>query len=507
MNPLTLTLIWLTTGFLFMLFVYLPYDYPSPLRDHSFNMGRHCAIILTSLIFLSCCCILLYFDFSTPNLFQLIVRVPIKIFYAPLTFGVDGLSLCFVLLTCFIFLLCVTAVYPGEHNNKLNIFVEPKNYFLGVKNYFLCLISIFFFSILAFTSNNLLIFFIFFEAILIPMYILIGTYGSRSRKVYANYYFFLYTVFGSLFILSALIWLTCWLGSSSFNLLLAYNTAPTIVYKTLPLLFFIGFATKIPMIPFHIWLPEAHVEAPTIGSVILASLLLKLGGYGFMRFNLALFPYAGNTITTSSFITCLGVISIIYSSLAAIRQMDIKKIIAYSSVAHMNVVVLGLFSNTIQGVDGAVYLMVAHGIASGALFFCIGVIYDRYHTRLIEYYGGLVQVMPVFVTLFFLFTLANVGFPLTANFVGEFLSFLGIGQQSLVYLFLAATGVVLSAVYSMWLFGRISFGSLKTSYITNFCDLTIHETIIFLPLVLSMIILGVNSDVVLVLINSSYFVY
>jgi proton-translocating NADH-quinone oxidoreductase chain M len=340
-----------------------------------------------------------------------------------------------------------------------------------------------------------------------PMYVLIGIWGSRSRKITANYYFFLYTAFGSLFIFAAVLWITCLLGSSSFEALLMYNTAPTLVYKCLPLLFFLGFATKIPMIPFHIWLPEAHVEAPTIGSVILASLLLKLGGYGFMRFNLALFPYAGNNSVVSSFITCLAVVSIIYSSLAAIRQVDIKKIIAYSSIAHMNVVVLALFSNTVQGIDGAVYLMIAHGIASGALFFCIGVMYDRYHTRLLEYYGGLVQVMPIFISLFFLFTLANIGFPLTANFIGEFLSFLGIGQQSLTYLFLAATGVVLSAVYSMWLFGRVSFGSLKVKYMTNFSDLTTDEISIFIPLILAMFALGINSDIVLVFINSNYFIY
>jgi NADH-quinone oxidoreductase subunit M len=220
-----------------------------------------------------------------------------------------------------------------------------------------------------------------------------------------------------------------------------------------------AFATKIPMLPLHIWLPEAHVEAPTVGSVVLASLLLKLGGYGFLRFSLPFFPFG--TYFFQPLVYSLAVASIIYASFTAMRQIDLKRIIAYSSVAHMNLVVLGIFSLNQQGLDGAIYLMLAHGIVSAALFFCVGVIYDRSHSRLITYFGGLVQVMPLFATVFFLFTIANMSFPGTSNFIGELLVLVGLFQQNILVLLFAATGVVLSAVYSAWLYNRVIFGTLS----------------------------------------------
>lgn len=245
------------------------------------------------------------------------------------------------------------------------------------------------------------------------------------------------------------------------------------------------------MIPFHIWLPEAHVEAPTIGSIILASLLLKLGGYGFLRFSIPLFPEG--TLYFSSFILLIALVSVIYSSLTTIRQIDIKRIIAYSSIAHMNIGILGLFSLTQQGVDGAMYLMLGHGFVSGALFFLIGVLYDRYHTRLIYYYGGLVETMPVYALLLFICTIANVGFPGTCNFVGELLSLIGIFLWSSSGALLVGLGVVLSAVYSMWLYNRLMFGTLKTQYILRFSDVDISELSIAATFIFCILFFGVST--------------
>jgi proton-translocating NADH-quinone oxidoreductase chain M len=332
------------------------------------------------------------------------------------------------------------------------------------------------------------------------MFLIIGIWGSRDRKILASYYFFLYTLLGSVLMLLSILYVYYQVGTTDYEIILTFSFSQ-LEQKFLWFTFFLSFASKVPMIPVHLWLPEAHVEAPTAGSVILAGVLLKLGTYGFIRFSLPLFPQASFFFTP--FVYTIAVIGIIYTSFTAIRQSDFKRIIAYTSIAHMNVVILGIFSFNTIGLEGAVLQSLSHGFVASALFLIIGIVYDRYRTRLVQYYGGLATVMPLYITIFLFFTLANIGFPGTSSFIGEFLLLIGSFKVTTVITFLGATGIIIGAVYSLWLFNRIAFGNIKIQYITLFLDLSQREVITFLPLILGTIIMGIYPNIFLNSIHMS----
>lgn len=394
---------------------------------------------------------------------------------------VDELSLSFSLLTGFLIFLCI--MYNIESNLKyLNLNI-------------LLLFSIEFLLYNVFFSGDLLWFYIYFESILIPMFLLIGIWGSRERKIHAAYQFFLYTLFGSIFMLVGILFLYVQLGSCDMLLLSTLfnkiSILPFFVGLVLWFFFFIAFAAKIPMFPLHIWLPEAHVEAPTAGSVLLAGVLLKLGGFGMIRVSLSVFTeYNEYMAPAVMFFSLLG---IIYCSFSTLRQIDLKKIIAYSSIVHMNFVVLGLFAFDFQAFVGSVFLMLSHGIVSGALFFCVGMLYDRYHTRNIYYYGGLTLLMPLYSFFLLFFLVANMGFPGTSSFVGEFLVSVGLVRENLFLFLISGVGLVFSAVYSIWLYNRVMFGSLRRGVLLGFSDLTRSEFCILSFLFVIVLIFGLGS--------------
>merc|ERR1712224_27833 len=343
------------------------------------------------------------------------------------------------------------------------------------------------FLILTFTSLDLLMFYVFFETVLIPIFLIIGIWGPRRRRIRASFLLFFYTLFGSLLMLFSILVINFQIGSFDYQLLFLCTFSET-KQKFLWLCFFLSFSAKIPMFPFHIWLPEAHVEAPTVGSVLLAGILLKLGVFGFLRFSLTLFPAS---FYFSPLVYVLSICGVIYASFSAIRQTDFKRIIAYSSVSHMNLVTLGIFSFNIVGLEGSIIQSISHGFVSSAMFFMIGILYDRYHSRLLHYYGGLVHMMPVYSVLFLIFTMANIALPGTSSFVGEFLLLLGIFKMNIVAAVFGALGVILCGAYSLWLYNRLIFGNLKISYTIKFKDLDLREFLVVLPLLVFVILMGV----------------
>ncbi|MCM2503561.1 NADH-quinone oxidoreductase subunit M [Aureimonas altamirensis] len=387
--------------------------------------------------------------------------------------GVDGISMLFVILTTFLMPICILASWESVTSR--------------VKDYMIAFLVLETLVIGVFCALDIVLFYVFFEGSLIPMFLIIGVWGGK-RRVYASYKFFLYTFLGSVLMLVALMAMYWTAGTTAIPDLLAHDF-PAGMQTWLWLAFFASFAVKMPMWPVHTWLPDAHVEAPTAGSVILAGILLKLGGYGFIRFSLPMFPLASADF--APLVYTLSVIAIIYTSLVALMQDDIKKLIAYSSVAHMGFVTMGIFAGNAQGVEGAIFQMLSHGLISGALFLCVGVIYDRMHTREIAAYGGLVNRMPAYATVFLILTMANVGLPGTSGFVGEFLTLIGVYQANSWVAIFAATGVILSAAYALWVYRRVVFGALDKENLQNILDLSRREKAMLYPLVALVIFFGV----------------
>ncbi|MGH1459476.1 MAG: NADH-quinone oxidoreductase subunit M [Paracoccaceae bacterium] len=452
------------------------------------------ALIATALTFLVSLFILAEFDASNTG-FQFVEE---RAWVAGLTYkmGVDGISVLFVLLTTFMMPLVIAASWSVETRVKeyMIAFLLLETLMLGV-----------------FMALDLVLFYVFFEAGLIPMFLIIGIWGGANR-IYASFKFFLYTFLGSVLMLVAMVamyadagttdiptLLTHQFGSESFSLfgMQIVGGMQTLLF----LAFFASLAVKMPMWPVHTWLPDAHVQAPTAGSVVLAAILLKMGGYGFLRFSLPMFPVASELLAPLVF--WMSAIAIVYTSLVALVQEDMKKLIAYSSVAHMGYVTMGIFAANQQGVDGAIFQMISHGFISGALFLCVGVIYDRMHTREIEAYGGLVNRMPAYALIFLFFTMANVGLPGTSGFIGEFLVLMGIFQVNTWVALVATSGVIFSAAYALWLYRRVMLGDLIKESLKTIREMTSREKAIFAPLIVMTLLLGVYPALVTDIIGPS----
>ena len=410
--------------------------------------------------------------------------------------GVDGISVLFVMLTTFLMPIVIGACWNVSHRTKeyMMAFLILETLMLGV-----------------FCALDLVLFYLFFEGGLIPMFLIVGIWGGKNR-IYASFKFFLYTLLGSVLMLVAILYMWTVSGTTDMVQLLNYEFSISPVnilgfeitggaQTMLWLAFFASFAVKMPMWPVHTWLPDAHVQAPTAGSVVLAAILLKMGGYGFLRFSLPMFPIASELMM--DFVLWLSVIAIIYTSLVAMVQEDMKKLIAYSSVAHMGYVTMGIFTLNQQGIDGAIFQMISHGFISGALFLIVGVIYDRIHTREIDAYGGLVNRMPAYALIFMLFTMANVGLPGTSGFVGELLTLIGVFQVNTWVAVFATLGVVLSAAYALWLYRRVMFGDLIKASLKSITDLDRRERLLFTPLILATLIFGIYPSFIIDIIGPS----
>ena len=457
-------------------------------------VAKRFALAATSFTFLMSLFILVQFDASDTG-FQMVEEAE-WIMGLKYKIGVDGISVLFVMLTTFMMPLVIAASWGVKRRVKeyMIAFLFLETLMLGV-----------------FMALDLVLFYLFFEAGLIPMFLIIGIWGGAER-IYASFKFFLYTFLGSVLMLVAMVAMFADAGTTDIPRLMMHQfnfdrvsiLGIQIVGGMQTLLFvafFASFAVKMPMWPVHTWLPDAHVQAPTAGSVVLAAILLKMGGYGFLRFSLPMFPVGSEVMT--EFVFWLSAIAIVYTSLIALVQDDMKKLIAYSSVAHMGYVTMGIFAANQQGVDGAIFQMLSHGFISGALFLCVGVVYDRMHTREIDAYGGLVNNMPAYALIFMLFTMANVGLPGTSGFIGEFLTLVGIFQVNTWVALVATSGVILSAAYALWLYRRVVMGDLIKESLRAMTDLTRHEKMIFAPLIIMTILLGVYPALVLDLTGPS----
>jgi NADH-quinone oxidoreductase subunit M len=399
--------------------------------------------------------------------------------------GVDGISLPFVILTTALMPLCIIASWAPIQTR--------------VKEYMIAFLALETLMVGTFSALDLVLFYLFFEGGLIPMFLIIGVWGG-PRRVYASFKFFLYTLAGSVLMLLAIMQMYWDAGTSDIPSLMHHDFARGL-QTWLWLAFLASFAVKLPMWPVHTWLPDAHVEAPTAGSVILAAILLKMGGYGFLRFSLPMFPAASQDLAPLMY--ALSIVAVIYTSLVALVQEDMKKLIAYSSVAHMGFVTMGIFAVTAQGVAGGIFQMISHGIVSAALFLCVGVVYDRMHSREIAAYGGLVNRMPLYAFVFMIFTLANVGLPGTSGFIGEFLALIGTFRVNTLVATLASLGVILSAAYALWLYRKVIFGPLVKPSLAGIMDLDRREILVFAPLVILTILFGIYPKPVLDMSSAS----
>ncbi|WP_322866009.1 NADH-quinone oxidoreductase subunit M [Aquicoccus sp. G2-2] len=452
------------------------------------------ALLATSLTFIVSLFILVQFNPADPG-FQM-VEEHTWLLGMKYKMGVDGISVLFVMLTTFIMPLTIAASWKVTSR---------------VKEYMIAFLLLETLMIGVFMALDLVLFYLFFEGQLIPMFLIIGIWGGKER-IYASFKFFLYTFLGSVLMLVAIVGMIAMAGTADIPMLMHHEfPSQSFSMLGLPIIggvqtllffaFFASFAVKLPMWPVHTWLPDAHVQAPTAGSVILAAILLKMGGYGFLRFSLPMFPVASDILTPMMF--WLGAIAIVYTSLVAIAQEDMKKLIAYSSVAHMGYVVLGTFAASQQGVEGAIFQMLSHGFISGALFLIVGVIYDRMHTREIDAYGGLVNRMPAYALVFMFFTMANVGLPGTSGFVGEFLTLTAAFQVNTWVTLVATSGVILSASYALWLYRRVVLGDLIKESLKAITDMSRREKAIFAPLVVMTLLLGVYPALVTDMIGPS----
>ena len=446
--------------------------------------SKYVAIFCSLANFLLSLLLLYLFDKSTSE-FQFVEEKNWINGFINFRLGIDGISILFILLTTFIVPVCI---FSGINSIKFKI-----------KEFLIAILVMETLMLGVFCSLDLVIFYLFFEGGLIPMFLIIGIWGGPKR-VYSAFKFFLFTLLGSVLMLVAIISIYWISGTTDVVKLLEIKIDPKYQYL-LWLAFFSSFAVKMPMWPVHTWLPDAHVEAPTAGSVVLAAILLKMAGYGFIRFSLGLFPIASDYFTPLIF--TLSIVAIIYTSLVALMQDDMKKLIAYSSVAHMGFVTIGVFSLTIQGLEGSIIQMISHGLISAALFLCVGVVYDRYHSRLISSYGGLVNIMPKYALVFMIFTLAALGLPGTSGFVGEFLVLIGAFQTNILVAVFASLGIILAAAYMLWLYRRVIFGKIASSDMKELKDLNRTEMYIFASLVFLTLFFGVYPDPLLDTVNIS----